>query len=80
MGSELYRPLYEPSDNHSPSAWWVVAWIAGGLLLGAAVGALVGDVTYKPDPYSIDLGRGFNEIFGAVVWPLGFKLVEVQCS
>ena len=67
MGSGPYKPLYQSSDNHAPSVWWVVAWAAGGLLLGVGVGALVGDITYKPDPYSIDLGRGFNEAFGAVL-------------
>ena len=64
MNSEVERAF----DGHAPSAWWVIAWIAGGFLLGAGIGAFVGDVTYKPDPYSLlDFGRGFNVIFGAVV-------------
>jgi hypothetical protein len=45
--------------------------VAIGVVLGAAVGALVGDVTYRPcglNDYScFDLGRGFDEAFGAVV-------------
>jgi len=45
--------------------------IAIGVVLGAVVGALLGYGTYKPcgpDDYScFDLGRGFNEAFGAFV-------------
>jgi hypothetical protein len=50
--------------------------MAGGLLLGAGVGALIGDVTYKPDPSSLlDFGREFNVVFGAVLGaPIGLLL------
>jgi len=46
--------------------------VAGGLLLGVAVGALIGDLTYKPeppDPYAVvpSFGRGFSVFTGAVV-------------
>jgi len=72
MNSEVEQPF----DGHAPSAWRVIAWIAGGFLLGVGIGAFVGDVTYKPDPYSLlDFGRGFNVIFGALVGaPIGLLL------
>jgi hypothetical protein len=51
-----------------PSRWRVLVWVAGGALLGAGVGALIGLATYQPDPRSlVDYGRGFNALVGAVI-------------
>ena len=65
MNSELTRA----SKGYVPSLWWLPMAIVAGCLLGVAVGALVGDLTYKPDNSigAIDLGRGFNEAFGAAI-------------
>jgi hypothetical protein len=52
-----------------------------GALLGVAVGALVGDLTYEPDNSigAIDFGRGFNEAFGAAIGGLiGVGLAAVS--
>jgi hypothetical protein len=49
----------------------VVLLLVIGVVLGAVVGGLVGYVTYQPcsqnDYNCFDLGRGFNEAFGAFV-------------
>jgi hypothetical protein len=63
MNSELAKA----SDRYAPSLWWLPMAIVGGVLLGVAVGAFIGDLTYKPDPNSFDLGRGFDEAAGAVL-------------
>jgi len=59
--------LEKASNGYVPSLWWLPIAILSGVLLGTGIGALIGDLTYTPDPTSFDFGRGFNEAFGAVI-------------
>jgi hypothetical protein len=59
--------LEETFDDCPPSAWWIVGGTAAGLLLGAGVGALVGDLTYKPATIGFDFGRSFQVVGTAII-------------
>lgn len=58
------------------------SFVALGLVLGAGIGALAGYATYQPckanDYGCFDLGRGFDEFFGALIGaPIGALAVPI---
>ena len=69
-----------PSKGHPVQVFFGL--VALGLVLGAGIGALTGYGTYQPcktnDYGCFDLGRGFNEFFGALVGaPVGALAIPI---
>jgi hypothetical protein len=57
------------------SALWVFAWLVGGALVGGAVGALIGYLTYTPSDAPLAFGRADTvELLGGCGLLLGVLL------